>query len=207
VTIMNPESLSSTETGVDPEIRSWKNHLSKWARRKKAIGVVYFTKKWKVETLQRGLGIGSFKPRLKGCNFNTHLLAERSVFYFYLFIFFFFLDHYGLLKIWSKDLSNGTNVVSWLANFLFCLHIYSLYVWRRSCDIEMLKTEEPLNRIVGNKVAIFHYFWVKVNLKEKRKSLCELTKNSNHHIYYIIHYVPQQLYLRTYLVLEWKMDS
>jgi hypothetical protein len=29
VTIMNPESLSSTETGVDPEIRSWKNHLSK----------------------------------------------------------------------------------------------------------------------------------------------------------------------------------
>ncbi len=90
VTIMNPESLSSTETGVDPEIRSWKNHLSKWARRKKAVGVVYFTKKWKVETLQRGLGIGSFKPRLIGCNFNTHLLAERSVFYFYLFIYLFF---------------------------------------------------------------------------------------------------------------------
>jgi hypothetical protein len=28
VPISNPDSLSSSETGVDPEIRSWKKHLS-----------------------------------------------------------------------------------------------------------------------------------------------------------------------------------
>jgi hypothetical protein len=45
VTISNPELLSSSEPGDNPGIRSWKKHLSEWARRQKAIGGIYFTKK------------------------------------------------------------------------------------------------------------------------------------------------------------------
>ncbi len=47
VTISNLDSLSSSETGVNPGTRSWKKHLSEWARCQKAIGDIYFTKKWR----------------------------------------------------------------------------------------------------------------------------------------------------------------
>jgi hypothetical protein len=48
------------------EIRSWKKHLSEWAWCQKAIsGGTYFSKKWKAETLQPGLELDNFKPRLK----------------------------------------------------------------------------------------------------------------------------------------------
>jgi hypothetical protein len=65
VTISNPHLLSSSETGVNPGIRSWKKHLSEWARCQKATGGIYFTKKWWAETLQPGLEFDNFKPRLK----------------------------------------------------------------------------------------------------------------------------------------------
>ncbi len=55
MTISNPDSLSSSETGVNPGIRSWKKHSSDWARCQKAIGGIYFTKKWRGETLHPGL--------------------------------------------------------------------------------------------------------------------------------------------------------
>jgi hypothetical protein len=65
VSISKPDLLSSSETGVNSGIRSWKKHLSDWARCQKAIGGIYFTKKWRAETLQRGLEFDNFKPRLK----------------------------------------------------------------------------------------------------------------------------------------------
>jgi hypothetical protein len=65
VTISNPNLLSSSDTGVDPGIRSWKKHLSEWARCQKAIGGIYFTKKWRAETLQTGFEFDNFKSRLK----------------------------------------------------------------------------------------------------------------------------------------------
>jgi hypothetical protein len=69
VTISNPDSLSSSETGVNPVIRSWKKHLSEWDRGQKAIGGIYFTKKWRAETLQPGVEFDSFEPRLRSCIF------------------------------------------------------------------------------------------------------------------------------------------
>ncbi len=40
-----PYLLSSSETGVNSGMRSWKKHLSEWAQCQKAIGGIYFTKK------------------------------------------------------------------------------------------------------------------------------------------------------------------
>ncbi len=65
VAISNPDSLSSNEAGVNPGIRSWKKHSSEWARCQKAIGGIYFTKKWRADTLQPGLEFGIFKPRFE----------------------------------------------------------------------------------------------------------------------------------------------
>ncbi len=70
VTIWNPNSLSSSETGVNPEIKSWKKDLYDWARCQKAIGGIYFTKKWRAETRHPGLEFDNFKPRLKSGIFN-----------------------------------------------------------------------------------------------------------------------------------------
>ncbi len=69
VSISNPNLLSSSGTGVDPGIRSWKMHLSDWAQCPKAIGGIFFTKKWRAETPQPGLEFDNFKPRLKSCIF------------------------------------------------------------------------------------------------------------------------------------------
>jgi hypothetical protein len=65
VTFSNPDSLPSSETRVNGGIRSWKKHLSEWAPCHKAIGGIYFTKKWKAETLQPGLEFDNAKPRPK----------------------------------------------------------------------------------------------------------------------------------------------
>ncbi len=46
-----------------------KKHLSEWARCQKAIGGIYFTKKWRAETLHPGLEFDNFKPRLKSSIF------------------------------------------------------------------------------------------------------------------------------------------
>jgi hypothetical protein len=80
VTISNPDSLSSSETGVNPEIRSWRKYLSGWAWCQKTIGGIYSTKKWRAETLLPGLEFNNFKPRLK-MYLQKHLLAERFVFW------------------------------------------------------------------------------------------------------------------------------
>jgi hypothetical protein len=69
VTITNPESLYSSETGVNPGIRSGKKDLSERARCQKAIGGIYFTKKRRAETLRPGLEFDNFKPRLESGTF------------------------------------------------------------------------------------------------------------------------------------------
>jgi hypothetical protein len=43
----------------------WKMHLFEWAQCQEAIGGIYFTKKWRAETLQSGLEFDNFKPRLE----------------------------------------------------------------------------------------------------------------------------------------------
>jgi hypothetical protein len=65
VTISNHHSLSSSETEVYIGVKKPINHLSDWARCQKAVGGIYFTNKWRAETLQPGLDFDIFKPRLK----------------------------------------------------------------------------------------------------------------------------------------------
>jgi hypothetical protein len=71
VTIANPDLLSSSEAGVNPAVRSWKKHSSEWAWCQKAIGEIYFTKKWRAEHLQPGLEFDNIKPRLKSGTFKS----------------------------------------------------------------------------------------------------------------------------------------
>jgi hypothetical protein len=56
-TIQNPDLLSSSETEVNPGIRSSKMHPSERVQRLEAIGEILFPKKWKAATLQPGLGL------------------------------------------------------------------------------------------------------------------------------------------------------
>ncbi len=63
VTSSNSHSLSSTETGVNLGLRSWKTDLSEWAQCQKAISVIYSTKKWRTETQQLGLIFDRFKAQ------------------------------------------------------------------------------------------------------------------------------------------------
>jgi hypothetical protein len=58
-----------------------RKHSSTWAWCEKAIGYIYFTKKWGAETLQPAdLEFGYFKPWLKKRFLLMYLLAERFVF-------------------------------------------------------------------------------------------------------------------------------
>ncbi len=111
VTISNPGSLSSSEKGVNIGIRSWIQYWSEWARCQKAIGVIYFTEKWRAETLQPGLGFDNFKPLLKSGIFKCISWLNGS---------FFGGDDLGILKegikthsmapIWPLDSSTCVSV-------------------------------------------------------------------------------------------------
>jgi hypothetical protein len=81
VTTLNPRSFSSSETMVNPGIRSWKRHLSEWARRQKAVGDIYLKNKWRAQTLQPWFRIWHFQiPAWKRC-LQMHFLAVRFVFW------------------------------------------------------------------------------------------------------------------------------
>jgi hypothetical protein len=69
VTISSPHLLSISETRVDPGIGSWRKQASEWARCQKAIGGIYFPKKWKAETPHLGFEFDIFKPRLESSIF------------------------------------------------------------------------------------------------------------------------------------------
>jgi hypothetical protein len=78
-------------------------NTQEWARCQKTIGGIYFAKKWRAETLQRGLEFDYFKPRLKSGIFKRiSILAERFVFFFVIFRDF----------ERCQDLCHGMNVAS-----------------------------------------------------------------------------------------------
>jgi hypothetical protein len=80
VTFSNLDSLFSCETcRVNLGIRSWKEHLPEWAGCSKTIGGIYFTNKWRAETLQRGSEFYNFKPRRKSGIFNCISLLNCSI--------------------------------------------------------------------------------------------------------------------------------
>jgi hypothetical protein len=121
VTISNPNSLSRSETGVNPGMRSWKKHLSEWARCEKAIGGFYFTKKWRAETLQPGLEFDNFKPRLKSVVFKCISLLNGSFLRVMIGVF------------WKSEVKTFVMVpMSPLTSpTFFRLHIYSLWLQAR----------------------------------------------------------------------------
>jgi hypothetical protein len=80
VTISNLDMLSSITTGVNPGTISCEKHLCEWARCQKAIGGIYFTKKWRAETLQPGFEFDNFKPRLKSGIFKFNSWLTGSFF-------------------------------------------------------------------------------------------------------------------------------
>ncbi len=65
MTISNPALLSSSGTEVNPGIRSWKKHSNGWVWCQKAIGGIYFTKKWRAETQQPVLEFGKFQTQAR----------------------------------------------------------------------------------------------------------------------------------------------
>jgi hypothetical protein len=79
LTISNPKFLSSCETEVNPGIRSWKYPLSDWVRCQKAIGGIYFTKKWRAETVQLGLEFDDFKPWPNSCIYKYSSCLDASI--------------------------------------------------------------------------------------------------------------------------------
>ncbi len=109
-------SRSSSGTGNNPLRRSWKTHFidcswahelhwlltCSWARCQKAIGGIYFKKKWRAGTQQPGLEFDNFKPRLKSGIFKCISWLNGS---------FFWGDALGSLKDQlGQDLSNGISV-------------------------------------------------------------------------------------------------
>ncbi len=80
VAFSSPDSLSSCKARVSPGIRSLKKQLSDWARCQRDIGGIYFTKKWRAETLQPGSEFDNFKPPLKSGIFNCISWLNSSFF-------------------------------------------------------------------------------------------------------------------------------
>ncbi len=98
----NPDSLSSSETGVNPGIRSWKKALIWMSSMSESHWCIYFTKKWRAGTLQPGLEFDNFKPRLESGTLKCISWLNGS---------FLGDDDRGFLR-GSQDLSHGTNVHS-----------------------------------------------------------------------------------------------
>jgi hypothetical protein len=68
MTISNPDLLSSSETGVNPEKLKNSIYLNQLDVRK-GIGGIHITKKRRAETLRHVLVCDNFKSRLEGCIF------------------------------------------------------------------------------------------------------------------------------------------
>jgi hypothetical protein len=82
VTFSNHQPPRS-ETVFDPAGRRWKKYSSELDGCQKSIGVIYFTKKWRAETLiQRGLQFDDFELWLESCIFKCiSWLTDRFVFW------------------------------------------------------------------------------------------------------------------------------
>jgi hypothetical protein len=60
--ISNPTLLSSSQTGINLGIRSWKKRLTESAQCQEAIGGTYFRKMWRPDSQQHGSKIGKSQP-------------------------------------------------------------------------------------------------------------------------------------------------
>jgi hypothetical protein len=103
----SPDFVSSSKTGVNAGIRGWKKHSSGWASCLEAIDGIYFTKKWRAETLQPDLEFDNFKPRLESGIFKSISQLNGS--------FYGGDDDRGFLKETVKT-----------CQLFSCPHIYSL---------------------------------------------------------------------------------
>ncbi len=103
---INRSALLRSETGLNHGIKSQKKLLSERAPCEKAVGGIYFTKKWRAETLQPVLEFDNFKPRLESCILNCIPWLNGP---------FFGGWWLGFSERGSQGLSNGTNVASQLA--------------------------------------------------------------------------------------------
>ncbi len=106
--------LSGSETRVNAGIRGWKLHLSESTSCQESAGGICFT--YKVKSSFSTVS-DIFKPLLKCSIFKCISWLNGS---------FFWGWTSGFSETRSQGLSNGANVASQLANFFFCLHIYSL---------------------------------------------------------------------------------
>ncbi len=134
VTISNPDLLSSSETGVNTGIRSWKKPWSESARCQEVKCGNDFTKKWSTQTLQRGLEFEIFKPR-----------PERGIFKCISSLDGLFLvgDHRGFLKEGVEaSIHNGTNFAFYKSSTFSCIQIKSMLVVISSFDNETLTNRD-----------------------------------------------------------------
>ncbi len=91
-------------------------HSSDWARCQKAIGGIYFTKKWRAGTLQPGFEFDSFKPWLKGGIFKCISWLKGS----------FFSGDEGFLRKWVKINLMAPMSPLHSPTFFFVSHLYSV---------------------------------------------------------------------------------
>ncbi len=104
--ISNNDSLCSSESEVN----------------QKAIGGIYFTKKWRAETPQPGLEFDNFKPRLKSGIFNCISWLNGSS---------FAGDDRGFLEeLFKTNLIVPMSPLNWpiLCRFQFSFHVYILWM-------------------------------------------------------------------------------
>ncbi len=81
ITFSSPDSLSNSETGVNPGRRNWNNHLSEWGRCQKTFDGICFTKKWRsdITSLFR---IWQFQTSAQQRH-QLHFLAVRFAFWWW----------------------------------------------------------------------------------------------------------------------------
>jgi hypothetical protein len=90
----------AVKQGVNPVTRSWKTHLLEWGGCHEAFVWIYYTEKWRAETLRSGLEIDNFKPPgLKAVSSNAY--PGWMVRFWGVMLRFF--------ESGSPDLSYGTN--------------------------------------------------------------------------------------------------
>ncbi len=159
MTISNPDSLSSRETGVNPEIRSWKKkHSTEWAQCQEAIGGIYFTKKWRAETLQPGSEFDGFEPRLKSGIFKCTSWVKGSFFWEWIGVF------------WKKE----SGPIEWhQRRLVFCSHVHSAGIW--TVFITLVWSNQETNSCylcAGNSILeLVWIVWSFLNLTERSKEI------------------------------------
>ncbi len=98
--------------------------LSEWSWCRKAIGGIYFTRKWPAETLQPVLKFDNIKLRLDSGIFKYICWLNGSV---------FGGDDRGFLKESRPIYWHQCRLVT--SQLFFCLHIYSLWLFLRSLKL------------------------------------------------------------------------